>query len=502
MKKLLTLLAVVILFTGVSYSQNNDTERATLIKKITKSDADTLNPKKSVKYKTWAKRGELFLQAYSLNFKYLYQGMEISSIPFLGISDNQPQAYYGKPLQEGTEGDFAVWTYSRVKLYINPQEQIIDHWKDLDPIDTLALSKSYDAYKKAIELDDQNKFVNKKKTMLDLQTLRDNLMNIAFEYYNNGNSVLALEYLEKSIDLFQYPRTVADTFATVGGFYYYAGIFAYNAKDFTKAKENFNNAIHSDNFNEIGTCHQYISQIMFEEGDTTGAVQFLETGATNYPDEVKIIYSLIDYYTPIGEYDKALDYLDIAISKSPENPILYVVKAGAIEKVYSQLETKYFELLFEADSLDKAIFRASRSNPDDVPRLTSEKEDILNNQVPGAKQSMADYAQKTVDAYQKGIELDTSGTPDYNYSLSLFYYNRANSYFTKSSSIRKLTTIIAQLNTDKDNFLIEAQKFGEIALDLDENDIYTLALLSKIYYKQGNTDKSAEMKQRITDLQD
>lgn len=498
MKKFLTLFAVVILFVGISYSQSNDTERATLLKQIAKNDANIQNPKKNIKYQTWAKRGDLYLKAYSLNFTYLYQGLEYGTIPLLGISDNHPLPYYGKPLQETVEGNFTVWTYSRLKIYISA-DGLVDHWEDLDPIDTLALIKSYDAYNKAIELDGSKKYINKKSTQEQIQLLRDNLMNKSFEYYNNNNAVKALEYLEKSIRLLDYPRTDADTFAQIGAYYYYAGIFAYNAHDLNKSKDYFNKAINSD-YDDKGTCFQYVSQVMYEQGDTLDAVQFLEDGAKKYPSEVKIIYSLIDYYTPKGEYDKAFQYFDQAIAMTPNNPILYVVKAGAIEKLYVQLEANYFKLLHKADSLDKAEYRF-RNDQDKVAELKAEKENILNNLVPTAEQNMMEYAQKTIDAYKKGISLDTSGKPDFNYSLALFYYTRSNTYYTNSSSIRKLTDIVNKLNTQKEEFLKYAKAYAETALAMDENDIYTLNLLSKIYYKLGNTDKSEEMKLRISNLQ-
>lgn len=498
MKKLLTLLTVAILMVGVSYAQSNDTERDALIKKIEKSDKDIDNPKKSVKYQTWAKRGDLFLKSYSLNFKYLYQGMEYGTIPLLGISDQHPTPYYGKPLQEEQDGDFTVWVYSRLKIYINNQTKLVDHWEDLDPIDEDALTKSYDAYMKAIELDVDKKFINKKSTMEELQTLRDNLMNLSFEYYNDDDSEKALTYLEKSISLFDYPRTDADTFATVGAYYYYAGIFAYNAKQMDKSKDYFNKAITSG-YEEIGACHQYVAQIMFEQGDTTSAVQYLEKGATDYPNEIKIIYSLIDYYTPIGEYDKALKYLDIAIDKAPDNPILYIVKASAIEKVYKSIEEKYFVMLTEADGYDKKAFQ-NRNNPQVKNMYTAKKDSVLNL-APTKKQEMLKYAQDAVSAYENGIKLDTSGTPDFNYSLALFYYERGSSFKTNASGLRKLSTIIDELNTEGDELLKKAKEYAEVALTFDEEDIYTLNLLSKIYYKLQDLDKYEEIKKKIDAFQ-
>ncbi len=499
MKKLLTLFSLVFLLSGFMYSQNNDVEVATLVKQIGKSDADIQNPKKNTKYQTWAKRSDLFLKAYTINSKFLYQNLEASTIPLLGISDNSPTPYYGKYLSSDVEGDFTVWTYSKIKIYITA-DGLVDHWEETVPVDTLAIEKSYEAIVKAIELDGSNKYKNKKSTKQQIAEIREHLMNKAVKVYYAGQTAKALDLLDKSISLFQYPRTSADTLAQIGVYYYYAGIFAYNAKEFDrsvgyfqKSVENYepsNSAVYN-----VGTSYQYMSQVLFEKGDTTQAVQLLEDGADKYPQESKIIYSLIDYYTPIGEYDKAFKYLDKAINMTPDNAVLYVVKANSYEKIYQQFEASYFKLLLRADSLDKAEYRF-RSDANKVAELKKEKNDILTNLVPVAKKDMEDYAQKTIDAYKKGISLDTSKTSDFTYSLSNFYYTRAVSFKKYSSSIRKLVDIITELSTSSKEMFENAKDYGLQSLAFDENDVYTLTLLAKIYYQLGDTDTSQKYRDR------
>ncbi len=495
MKKLLSTLLIVFFSVSFFYAQNNDADIESLKRKIKKSNKKIEHKRKKDRWRTWAQRGEIFLKAYKVNSKHLFKGLAASQIPLLGITQNNTQPYYGKPKEITTENDFTVYNYEKVKIFIN-KEGKVDHWEELKPLDTNALDKAYKAYMKAIELDDKDRFINRNSTKKEIAKLREYLMNRAVDKYYNGKPKAALTDLENSIELFDYPRTEGDTLVKIGAYYYFAGIFAYNSKELEKSKKYFKKSI--DNENQIGTCYQYISQILYEQGDTTKAVKMLEEGANKYPNEPKIIYSLIDYYTPLGKYDEAFKYINKAIQMTPDNSVLYIVKGNAYKKIYKDFESQYFSLIEQADSLDKAEFKF-RNKPEKVKKIKEEKENILKNDVPPAEKNMNEYADNTVKFYKKGIEKDTANA-DYLYTLSLFYYNRAKTFKTKSSEIRKLKDIIKKLDNASDDFLNKAKKYGELSLEIKPNDIYTLSLLSRIYYNQGNYEKSKEMKTKIQDL--
>ncbi len=495
MKKTINLLFIFFLFAGIVSAQNNEAEIHALQKKIKKSNQEIADAKKNVKYQTWAKRGKLFLDVYTINTKLLAPGLSKTIVQMQGKSDSDPTPYYGKPGKQYQEGDFEVWEYQRLKLYFTLDKGLLDHWVETEPMDTLAIDKSYEAYKKAIELDADGKFVNKKTTKDQLAQLREFLMNKAVEYYQKSNSDLALSYLEKSIDLLKY-RDENDTLVQPGVYYYYAAIFAYNSKKLDTAEMYFQKAI--DNNYEIGTSYQYMAQVMYEEGDTAKAVKILEAGAEKYPQEPKIIYSLIDYYTPRGEYDKAFEYIDKAIAMTPDNAILYVVKGNAYNRIYEELEKKYYPLLVSLDSVKKAEFR--HRNNEDLKKKDQETAAKLEAQLPDLEKQLADYEKKTLDAYLLGISKDEKNA-DFYYAVMEFYYNKAAYEATTSSNLKKLTDYINNLDKQSKEDFQKAKEYGEKSYNLAPDDVYTMDKLATIYYRLGEYDKSTEMRKKIKELQ-
>jgi len=500
MKKLFSLFIAIIISTSFISAQNNDTDFEALKKQIVKSDADIQNPKKNIKSATWVKRANIFIKAYTINFKYLAVGIEAYQIPLLSGADGLP--YYGAPLKDAyAEDNFTVYEYKRIKIYVDNSTNRIDHWVETEVIDTLALDKAYDAYIKAIELDDKGTLASKKSTLEDLAFIREYLVNRAVDKYYAGQHEKAMDGLEKAIDLLKY-KDPADTNKYAGSYYYYAGIFSYNAKQLETSLDYFKKSI--ENEYEIGTSYQYASQIYYELNDSTAAVKFLESGANKFPEETKIIYSLIDYYNPRGEFSSVFKYINKAIdmTKDNPNPVLYIVKGNAYERIFKTFEDKYFNLLFKADSLSKAAFRA-RTNPTEQKRINDEKDDILNNSVPQAKKEMLGYADSCIAAYNEAIAVEKEDLKkaDYEYSIALFYYNYGKDLKTNSSRIsNNLSSVIAELDKESSEYLEKAKEHGEEAYNLNSKDRYTLSLMQRIYYNLGMTDKSDQMKKELNEL--
>lgn len=493
MKK--TLLFLIMLFVSLGYisAQNNDADIISIQKQITKSNADIQNPKKSEKSSTWVKRANIFMTAYNINSKYLVQGLPSNAIALQGFSEASTTPYYGKPTETKKEGDFNVMYYPKVKIYCS--NGIVDHWVDLAPVDTNSVDIAYQALNKAIELDQSGKFVEKSSTVKLIAQIRELVLNKAIEKYNANDNKAALNNIEKGILLLKYPRASADTLVKTGAYYYYAGIFAFGAEEFNKSKEYFQKAI-SENY-EIGTSYQYLAESMYKLNDSTNAVKLLEEGADKYPQETKIIYSLIDYYTPKGEYDIAFKYIDKAIELTPKNSILYIVKGSSYQKIYENIQNKYFDLLTIADSLDKEAFKY-RNDPKKSSEYTTQENDIINNKIPKLEKDMANYKQKCLDAYELGISIDPKG--DYYYTVGYFYYKNSVLTLNQSTNLRKLKTITAKLDDDAKKSLLEAKKYSEKSLELNPTDTYTLDLLSKIYYRLGMYDESTNMKKRLTEI--
>ena len=517
MKKMVSILLIVFFSIGLTFAQNNDDDIKSLQKKIDKSEIDIKNPKKNIKYQTWAKRGEIFLEAFSVSTKYLAVGIEAISIPFVTRSIDDPTRFYGDPSSKTFEGDYEVWKYDKIKIYIN-SDGYIEKWEETKIPFPSALEKSYEAYIKAIELDTKKSFVNKKTTMQQLSNLRDNLLNAAIKAHQEDDNAAALNYIEKSIELYQYPKLDSDTLIPFGIYTYFAGIFSYNSiKSVTdtnlteqqiqenitynaplleKSIEYFQTSI--DEQYEIGISHQYITELMYQQDDTINAIEFLELGANKYPQEPKIIYTLIDYYTPRGEYDKAFKYIDAAISMTPEMSILYIVKGDSYARIFYDFQNKYFDLLSKADSLNKLAVR-NRANPTVQKEIKDAEMSIINNDIPPIEKQMNDYSEKTIENYKLAISKDIDNY-DHYYKISNFYYKRSKLNTQKASGLSKLKDVILKLNTDAKTYMNLAKDFGETSLEKNETDFYTLDLLRRIYFGLQMYDESNEMKRRIGEL--
>lgn len=495
MKKLNFLTLFIAIFLNIAFSQNNDEEIEALKKKISKSDAELTNPKKTADVKFWLKRGEIFLDAYTVNSKYLNVGLEASAIPLVGISESNTVPFYGKPTKITYEKDFEVWHYPKIKIYVNPQNKTVDHWENLYFIDTNALDKAFQAYIKALDLDKEKKSLSKKNIIEKVTFLRENLVNTGIELYSQNKFSAALENVEKALLLFRdFPKAKGDTVVTIGAYYYYAGIFAYNAKNYSKSIDYLTKAI--ENKYEVGSSYQYLVQNYYEQNDSANAEKILLEGAEKFPNETKIIYLLIDYYTPKGQYDKAFKYLYKAIEMTPDNPQLYFVLGNAYEKVYYSLEKEYFKQLNAADSLDKLAFR----EPQNSKKYLEKRDYILANDAVTAEKKAEDYANKTLEAYNKALSFDNSNI-DYLYQIAYFYYMRANNYRTFSSNLRKIKDHITKLENLSNDFLKQSLDYAEKAYKLNDKDIYTLRLLKNIYFRLEMQDKYEEVNNKIKQLQ-
>ncbi len=496
MKKLWIIALSLIFIGNVAFSQNNDFQIKALKKKIEKIDQKLQTPKGANNYKLWAKKGKLLLDAYEINIDQVSLGMPAKMLPFIGEDQQEgTEPYYGKPKKIITQDGKDYWIYDKVTFIV--QNGRIVGWKITKPVVEDALKKSYEAYKKAISLDQKGKFIHRNSTKRQLAKLRDYLRTKSIEFYQDGKYDKALDYMEMAMDLYHYPRMKDDTVnMKPGQLEYYAGVFAYNAGKYDKAVEYFKKAI-AKNY-EVGTSYQLMTQALKKLGREQEAVKLLEEGAKKYPTESKIIFALIDYYKPHGQLDKAFYYLDKAIKLKPNMAILYLVKGDAYNQLFNEYSKKYYKLLDETDSLKKAAFRA-RFKKAEHDRLMAEHDSLMKIQ-DSIEQEMNKYFDLAVEWFKKGISKDTTNADGY-YTLGALYYNRAMAVFLRAQKIPTSDTQdYNKLMKQYENYLNLAREQFEKAYKLTPNDIQTMQNLSIIYYKLRMYDKHKEMKQKIYEL--
>ncbi len=497
MKRLLSLLLVITISFGYLTAQNNDDQIKMIKNQLKKTEEKLKDPKNENNYKLWAKLGKLYLDAYEVNVKYLVPGMQSNLIPLLGVGeDGNTEPYYGKPKStEKTQDGAELWKYDKVTLIIRNGQ--LEGWEVTESAVEDPLLKSYNAYMKAIEKDPKGKYVHKSSTKKQLAKLRDYLRSEAISYYKVGDYKKALNYWELAMKLYDMPRNVDDTVnMPAGGMDYYAGIFAYMAKDYPTAEKYFKKAIEKEY--EVGNAYSYLSDVYMKEGKEKEAVKLLEQGAEKYPTESKIIFRLIDYYKPHGEYEKAFVYIDKAIELNPDMAILYLVKGDAYNTIYKDFEQKYDKALAQSDSLKKAAFRA-RYEKAKHDKILAEKEKV-DKQVAEYGENMNKYFTLAETWFKKGIEKDPKNSDSY-YTLGALYYNRAMAVFKRAQ--RLPTSDVSDYNKlikEYEGYLKKALEQFEKANELKPNDVQTLNNMAIINYKLRNYDKYKELKQKIEEI--
>ncbi len=499
-------------------AQLNDLQIKSLNKKMDKSEKDIVHEKKMTKINTWSNRGNLFIDVYEVNTKYLAVGIPSSQMPFLGISQTSTSPYYGKANTTNRVEDTLVWTYNNVEITFlvsdkrNEKGELVAgedgnvietatiiSWKDTKPLDKEALSKSYEAFKKAFEMDADGKWANKKSTKQSIVKLRDIHQGIAIDAYFSEDLDKALENIEIAIELYSKPREEKiDTFYNIGMSNYYAGLFAFSTEKYDKALKYFNASI--TNEYEIGTSYQYLGESHFAQGDTAVALKTLEEGVNKYPNEKNIIFALIDYYTPKGEYDKAFEYIDKAIALDPANHLLYLVKADAYSKIYDDLDDKYYENIAKSNQLKKDAFKERDRNPELQKEILAKKAIVDAESIQIAKDAQV-YFDKSVETFQEGISKKPKAAEAY-FSFGALYYNKAVGIKKHADDIPPSQTekYKSEIKKYEDNLNLAMPQM-EKANEYDPKDKYALQTLSSIYLKLGMYDKQKVVKAKLDALE-
>ena len=175
MKRIVLLFVSVFVGATLLSAQTTPTQSVeSLLKNKDKSDAEIQNPKKNVKSATWEKRGKLFLDIAQFNGKNIFVGM-----PQQGL--NGAEMLVGKPQSITNTDKGEDWIYERITLHFEAGK--LTSWDETKPLDDKALEKSYEAYKKAEELDSKGKFKNKTTTKNDIATLRGLFTNSGVKFF-------------------------------------------------------------------------------------------------------------------------------------------------------------------------------------------------------------------------------------------------------------------------------------------------------------------------------
>jgi tetratricopeptide (TPR) repeat protein len=362
---------------------------ADLTKKMAASDAAIANASQASKAKTWQTRGDVYLEVGQDVSKYLLPGMSVSTLRN-SLRLNNPES----TRQEEHRGvQYKVLTYPGVDIYATPGDTVI-FWNVTRELYKDPIGESLAAYRKAIELDP--KMENRVKSNMTL-ALDQYRQNADFAYRQN-DLLRAADYFAKIYNNSLPPVFAPDTLA------------AFNAATLYVNQEDYDNAIKyyleckKLGYEEDGELYFNLYYCYNAQDDKDKAAAILEEGVQKYPENSKLLESLIIVYTASGkDPGDIIKLTEAAIANDPNNATNYNTM-GLIYKNLGDNE-KAEAALLKAAEMDPNNASAALNLADLYLNL-AEKARVEWNEIPYNEKARQDakLAERN-DYYRKALPL-------------------------------------------------------------------------------------------------
>lgn len=210
------------------------------------------------------------------------------------------------------------------------------------------LIKAYEAYQKAIELDEKGKIQKSVDIMLPM--LNNDFINLGVEKFGENDFEGAKKAFEYSLKVGE-----SDIFGGIvdTSIVYNAGLAAYNGKMWNDAQKYFQTTMDMGYGGE--TVWRLQKEVYVAQGDSAAAEHLLIDGIDAFEDNNMIMVELINFYLTSNQDEKAFEYLRLAKEADPTNNSYWYVegilydKMGDLEsakasyKKAMELDPEYFE---------------------------------------------------------------------------------------------------------------------------------------------------------------
>jgi tetratricopeptide (TPR) repeat protein len=300
------------------------------------------------------------------------------------------------------------------------------------------LTVALDSYKKALELDEGNKFDKSLKIKLTLLT--NDLANQAVDAFNNEDYEKALLSFEQILDINNIDIVKADNPDMIDTVYIFnAGLAAYNAKEYDKAIKYYKEAAQYG-YNGARTYSMIANSYQLKK-DTLGALETLKEGFEKYPKDNGVLTSMIQIYLDMNKTEDAMKYLDMAIEQDPTNATYYFAQGTLYEK--------------------------------------------MNNE------------EGAISAYEKAIKNDDTFFNAY-YNLGALYYNKGVQQIEVANKVPASDNEKYMEETKKaDQWWEKAIPYMEKCRQINPDDKMTLESLKNLYYRMKQMDKYNEILEKL-----
>lgn len=375
MKRISILFLVLITSLASSYAQVGVNYKS-LEDKLAKSNAAIQDEKKAGLAKTWLERAKTLQEIADAHSLYLRAGM----------SATEAKLFFKEPKEMKTYPDGREeYVYDRFSMFF--EGGTLKYWVETQPILPTALDDAAAAYKKAKELDVENKL--EKKIIEGLKALRDLNNKLALNYFYQKDYVSSYKSFDNFLKLGEI-KGVSDKIDTV--VIYYTGVTAQSAKMYDEAIQYYNKA------KELQYKDPYLYTSLKEcylaKGDSAAALTSLQEGLKAFPQNVVVLTELINYYLIKGEGEKALDYLQKAKAQDPGNKSYYFAEGTLFDKMgrvddaviaYKKalsIDSSYFDAYFNLGVLhfNNAVKLSEAANNEPDNKKYVEKKKIADDE--------------------------------------------------------------------------------------------------------------------------
>lgn len=257
------------------------------------------------------------------------------------------------------------------KIYQGIAEDPTGLYKKLD---ANAATKAYAAYMSAMKNDAKGKIIKKIKPLMN--NLIAALANEGAALYEGDKFKAAAATFEKVLEIENsemMKEKIIDT-----AMMFNVALAAEKAEDYDKAVEYYNK-VKDFGYQEAKTYARLYSTLN-AAGKEDEATKILEEGSEKYPNDLNIIFELINKNLLGGTPEKAEQYVNKAIELEPENASLYRAKGSIYEKLGDiQKAKKMYEVALEKQPDDFASqYNLAVMLLKDVEKRREEVNDIMD----------------------------------------------------------------------------------------------------------------------------
>ena len=181
------------------------------------------------------------------------------------------------------------------------------------------------------------------------------------------------------------------------------------------------NALYDDIVNaNVGVFRILIQQVK----DTTKALEHLQNCVNEYPKEAIFIQNMIDIYAKTGQAEKALEYLDLAIEREPNETLYHIIKGDIYVVFLKQYENAFacYDRVIELDPTNAmAHFNYGVAYCELADKIYNDAAYLDAKEFEVEKAKSEELNKKALPHMEKAYELE-SDNYDYKRSLRSLYF--------------------------------------------------------------------------------